>query len=280
MLSFLPSRYLNYINEIDVDKLYEVRLRVGFKIKIKIADKITYLGNGQVVCIEKDIDEIIKNITERSLYAYNESLKKGFLTTKYGVRVGIAGQCVFDNGQVITIKKITSINIRIPHEIFGCSDNIYPFVCDNTLKNTIIVSPPFFGKTTILKDLIRKLDGSQNYSILVVDERAEFSSISGENIDSIKYCNKEYAFSYGIRSMSPNVIITDELCEKNDWLSVQKAVNSGVKVIASCHAKNLDEIKSNVNFITNLFERYVILDSDYGRAGIVKNIYNKDFELL
>ncbi len=278
MLSFLPNRYISYLNQIEYSTLYEIRLRAGFKVKLRVCHDNIYLGD--IVCSQKDIDEIIKNVTERSLYAFNESLKKGFLTTKNGIRIGVAGECVYDNGNIVTIKNISSLNIRIPHCIDGCSDKIYPHILNGQLYNSLVVSPPFYGKTTILKDIIKKLNNENNLSILLVDERSEFCSICGENIDNIKYCNKEYAFSYAIRSMSPNVIITDELSEKKDWEAVKNAVNSGVKVIASCHGNSLEQIRKKDFFLCGVFERYIVLDSENGQAGIVKEIYDGDCKLI
>ena len=212
------------------------------------------------------------------MYAYNECLKKGFLTTRQGVRIGLAGECVYDNDKIITIKNITSLNIRVPHFIENSADKIYKYVLDKEINSSLIISPPFYGKTTMLKSIVKKLDSEDNYNILVVDERNEFSYIVGANIDSIKFCNKEYAFSYGIRSMSPDVIITDELMGKNDWKSVELAINSGVKVIASCHAENLKQLIDKESFISGLFQRYVVLDSHSGRAGIVYKVYNGEFK--
>ncbi len=280
MLSFLPKKYMLYINELDLSKLYEIRLRENYCVKIKLDWKVTELGGGQVVCSKNDIDEILKNVTEYSLYAFNESLKKGFLTTKNGVRIGIAGECVYDNGKIITIKNITSLNIRVPHLIENCAKELYDYVFDKQIYNSLIISPPFYGKTTILKDLVVKLNLQKKYNILVVDERNEFCFVNGEYIDSIKYCDKSYAFSYGIRSMSPDVIITDELAGEDDWRSVEKAIYSGVKVIASCHGDNIAHVKSKNTFIGGIFDRYIILDSQSGQAGKIKEIFDGKYRVI
>ncbi len=280
MLSFLPYKIKLYIDELDFSKLYEVRLRQSFPVKVKIDEQIKKIGNGQVVCTKEDIEQTIKSITEYSMYAYNESLKKGFITTKSGVRVGVAGECVFDKDKIITIKNISSLNVRVPHLIEGCAKGLYKHVLDNKINNLLIISPPFFGKTTLLKDLIIMLDKSQRANILVVDERNEFSSLCGENIDIIKLCDKEYAFSCGIRSLSPDVIITDELIDERDWRSVKKAILSGVKVLASCHGESIENLKNNNFFINGLFDRYVVLDSNCGKAGIISKIYDGNLNLI
>lgn len=286
-LSFLPSKVKNAVANVDTDILSELRLRIGYPIfglfngnKIYLSENgITLNRLDALICSKEIICETVENITEKSLYAYNERLKQGFITTKNGVRIGIAGDCVFDNGKIITIKKISSLNIRVPHEIKNCSLKIFNRLFLKEIFNTLIISPPAKGKTTILKDLARKVNELTNYSILIIDERGEFSEISGENIDVIKYSDKNYALCYAIRSMSPQVVITDELQTKDDWKSAEQAATGGVKIIASCHGKNIGDLQKKDYFNPDVFEKYVVLDADK-KAGSIKGIYDKDFHLL
>lgn len=276
-LTFLPKHYVDFINLFGVDKLYEIRIRLGFPLKINYNNKF-YTSNNKFICTSFDINHIISLTTEKSVYAYNDFIKQGYITTKNGIRIGLSGECVFEGENIITIKNFTSLNVRIPHEIKDCSKEIFPYVCTESLLSTLIISPPFYGKTTILKDLTRKLNETNKFSILLVDERGEFEKINGENVDKIKYSNKKYAFSYGIRSLSPHVIITDELSGENDWFCVKNAIFSGVKVIASCHGKDLEEIKSKDYFI-KVFDRYVVLN-DKGQADNEIKFYDGEFNLL
>ncbi len=287
-LKFLPNRYLFCLEKIDINLLYEIRLRTGFPVKLNYSNQNFYLCESGLtknkinllICNQKDIDYIINEITERSIYAYNDRLKDGYITTFNGIRVGIAGECVFDNKNIQTIKNFTSLNIRIPHQINGCSNKIMPFIYSNKIVNsTIIISPPFLGKTTLLKDIIINLNELDFGAILVIDERGEFSQICGENIDNISYSNKDYAFNYGVRSMSPKIVITDELSTSSDWLCVKNAVSSGIKIIASCHSDSIENLKQKPYFINNLFDRYVVLDNN-GMFGQAKYIYDKGLNKL
>lgn len=286
-LNFLPVRIVNALNKTDTDTLSELRLRTDFPIFGIFKGKKAYLSdegatldrNNALICRQGVILETVVNATERSLYAFNDRLKQGFITTRDGVRIGVAGECVFDNDRIITIKKISSLNIRVPHEIKNCSAAIYNKIFSHSVCNTLLVSPPAKGKTTILKDLARKFNDNTDYSVLIIDERGEFNSISGENIDLIKYSNKIYALSYAIRSMSPNIVITDELQSKEDWKSAEQAAYSGVKIVASCHGKDIEDLKSKDFFNKNVFERYVVIDADKP-AGSVKGIYDKDFNII
>ena len=281
-LGFLPNKVLLSLKTIDLNYLYEIRMRTGYPIKVNFNGDKKYLGEkgitkikkNALVCTDQDICYVIDSVTEQSLYAFNDRIKSGYITTENGIRIGICGECVFDDNKIITVKNFSSLNIRIPHEIIDCCNDVYQKITDgNTVFNTLIVSPPFDGKTTMLKDLVRKLNEKTDNSILIIDERGEFSSLNGENIDKIIYSDKFYAFNYAIRSMAPEIIITDEIVGDSDWQCAKNASESGVKIVASCHADNIENVKNKSFFIDGVFERYVILH----KQGQVKRIYDKNF---
>ena len=280
----MPLKLKNSLNNTDTEMLSELRLRSGYPIFGLFKGKKVYLSesgvtldkNNAIMCSQEILAEIIENVTEKSLYAFNDRLKQGFITSKNGVRIGVAGECVCDNNKVITIKKIASLNIRIPHEIKNCSAKIFNKLFLKEIFNTLIVSPPTKGKTTILKDIARKFNEYTDYAVLIIDERGEFGQISGENVDLIKYSDKNYALNYAIRSMSPQIVITDELQTREDWKSAEQVATGGVNIIASCHGKSAEDLKKKEFFIKNIFDRYVFLDAEKP-AGTVREILNKDF---
>lgn len=284
-LSFLPLKIKGSIELLNIDHLYEVRLRDGFPVILNYNFDRFYLGglgatkekSKAIISNIDDIKDVIRNVTERSIYAHNEKIKQGFLTTKDGIRIGLSGECVLENDKVVTIKNYSSILLRIPHEIIGCSKYVLEKIIENGIvNNTLIISPPFYGKTTLLKDLARQLNERIDKSILIIDERGEFSSVSGENIDKISFSNKFYAFSYGLRSLSPSIVITDELFGESDFLCVKTASNSGVKIIASCHANGLGDLINKPYFDKTIFDRYVVLESS-SIPGKIKGVYGRDF---
>lgn len=286
-LSFLPAQIANCINRLCIDKLYQIRLRTGYPISIIYNNEYFFLSeNGfskekqnAINCAQEYINYIIDSVTERSLYAYNEKIINGFLSLDSGVRIGIAGECVFEKNKILTIKNVSSLNIRIPHDIIGASNSFYKFVFDKgEVYNTLILSPPFCGKTTVIKDIVRKINEDTNKSILIIDERNEFFSVSGINVDIIKYCNKSFGFDYGIRSLSPNVVVSDELASEEDWLFCKKAVLSGVKIIASCHCESMRQLKRKTQFIDGIFDKYIFLKKDC--FGTVDKIYDRNFNVI
>ncbi len=283
-LSFLPFEIYTSLQSINLDNLYEIRLRAGFPVLINIDNKRRFLNklgsnntNEYVYCKTEELNSIILNVCEHSLYAYNDRICDGYLTTKDGIRIGIAGECVFEKNRIVTIKNFSSLNIRIPHEIIDCSKKIFNYIVENnSVSNTLIISKPFCGKTTILKDLARLINLNLTCSTLIIDERGEFSNIKGQNIDILKFTNKEYALSVGLRSMSPEIIITDELYTVSDWQFAKRASNSGVKIIASVHAEKIQDLIFKDCFIKDVFDRYVLLESK-SQPGVLDKVLNGDF---
>ncbi len=282
MLDFLPQHYINSIKNLDINKLFEIRIRALQKVIINYNFNKFFLGtsgilkdsNGAITATNLDIENIISALTEKSLYAYNENIKDGFLTSKNGVRVGLCGTMVVENGKIITLKNISSLCIRIPHEIIGCSNDIFYHCLKNTPKNLLIISPPGYGKTTILKDLIRNYNQNTNLNLLVIDERGELA-VHGKNIDVLKQSNKEYAIQIATKSMSPDVMFMDELMTNNDFLGAYKAKNSGIKVIATAHAENVYDLLKKFIKAKEVFDYFILLNKG-NIPGEIKAIYNSE----
>lgn len=277
--------------------VYELRIRAEKPLYINYYGEYLPLRdkNQSIIYADKKLIEyIVDHVTEMSVYRYNTQIKQGFMTTQDGIRIGLAGEIVEDdeNG-VKTIKNLTSLVIRIPHEIKNCSSEILPFIVDSAgVKNTLIISPPGCGKTTIIRDIARSLGlKDKMYNILVVDERYEIAGAEkgtprmdiGLTSDVISGGNKNFSFSSGIRCLKPDVIITDEIGFRSDTTAIKQAVLSGVKVIATAHARSELELKKRTVFLDlfkdKIFDRVVIL-SDRKGIGTLEAILNADFEPL
>lgn len=300
LCNILPESVNNGIEKISTKLLNEIRLRNNKPIQINVSGKNFYLSNNGVtsspldalICKPGYINHVINKISNNSLYSINEELINGFISYNNGIRVGVAGDVVSENGNIKTIKNISSLNIRVPHEVKNCSLNAYSYLVENgEVKSTLILSSPGAGKTTFVKDLIYQCGKrNPNLNILVADERGEISAVSNyndsdyiNNADIYTNCTKQFAFENGIRSLKPDVIITDEINFDSDINVIKNALTCGVKVIATIHAGNIYDLKQKHNFneILNakLFERYVVLNSNCG-PGTLEGIYNQHLNCI
>lgn len=292
ILNVLPLEIRKELNNIKkIDELQEIRIKVDKRL-------IFEAGNCEIISQYKPSKEDIKLIVQRmsnySIYAFEEEIKQGFITIKGGHRVGICGRCIIENNTVKTIKDIASINIRICREIKGCGAQVLPFITlDEKILNTIIISPPRCGKTTILRDLVRLIsdgvdDSLQKLSgrkVCVVDERGEIAACFcgvpqlnvGLRTDVLDSCPKSDGIMMAIRSMAPEVIVCDEIGTYKDMESILAAMNCGVSLITSIHGNGTQDLYNRAVFKdlmnNNVFERAIVLSNRCG-VGTCEYIYD------
>lgn len=276
MFSYLPGRIKDSLRYCNSNLLYELRIRAQKPVAVNYGGEYKLLGERGVgainafIATKKEVEDIVLSAAEYSLYSVTEQIRKGFITTPCGERIGIAGQGVSENGEVLNVRNISSVCIRIPHQVVGCAGAIAPYCLEPKLCDTAILSPPGFGKTTLLRDAARLLGEKGGRNVLIVDERGELSAFdTGIMSDVISCIDKRTAIMYGIRAMRPDVLITDELSE-DDYAAIKRAMAAGVKVLASFHA-------DSPAGIPDFFERYVLLGE---RIGNVLAIYDAAKELL
>ena len=292
ILAFLPKRIRRLMNFVDFFELEEIRLRQGIPITLQYRDGVFFLndkgnpvlvGDNLFIPSKEDIKEALELISRSSIYAYQDDLAKGFITIPGGNRVGVSGTAISTAGKISGIKDITSLNYRIAHEVLGCSDNLMDFILDNNrVRNTLIISPPECGKTTLLRDIIRNISNLK-IKVSVVDERGEIASCQGGfsgydlgySIDILTDCDKSQGMLMMLRSMSPQVIATDELGTDNDIKAIQKTVCSGVSVIATIHGKNAEDLRKNKNIseLLDFFQCFIVLSRRFG-VGTIEEVYN------
>ena len=266
---FLPEPLKSFVGR-NIETIYEIRIRKDRPVYVNMLGKFKKLViNGSAVIIsQSQLTEIINRACEYSIYKHNESIKSGYLTVGGGLRIGLAGECVYEGGEIKTIKNFTSVSIRIPHEKIGYGDKAFNIIYQNdVLKSLLIIAPPSCGKTTLIRDLVRIISDVKSSNILVVDEKNEifYDCVSLlETVDVLSSCKKEFAFYSAVKTLSPDVIVCDELIDESDANGVRFAINSGVKVIASVHADCIQSLMSK-QYIRNLlrdncFEKFILIN--------------------
>lgn len=249
----------------------------------------------------QDISDMLVFISRYSLFAFEEEVRNGFITIEGGHRVGLTGQAIFHEGWMQTIRNISYLNIRVSHEKKECARRLLPHLYrhpkdrQSGIYNTLLISPPGKGKTTLLRDLIRLLsDGTGEHAglkVSIVDERSELAGCYrgvpqndvGMRTDVLDGCPKSSGMMLLIRTMSPQVVAVDELGTKEDVQAVAYAVHCGCSILGSVHAKDLDEVRQKPVlrefFEQEYFERYLVIDQKTGGERRYQ-MYNAKQELV
>lgn len=283
----LPERLRGLVERVVLkeEKLQEIRIRREKGIALRYDGRFVVPEQKQSVTMA-EWKELISRISRQSLYAFEEQIREGFLTIPGGHRVGLAGHVVYEHGVVKTMRYLSGLNIRISHEIKGCSDELMPFVVLNTvILPTLIIAPPGGGKTTLLRDFVRNL--SRQCNVAVVDERSEiagcYMGISQRDLgpfcDVLDGCKKADGVRMMIRSMAPQVVAVDEIGTSEDIAALSYALTSGCSLLATIHGETLSQVRQKKEFQAvfenKMFERYILLDNLF-HPGKCLAVYDKE----
>jgi stage III sporulation protein AA len=299
----VPINIRNLLKRIsmdDLDRVEEFRLKVdaplivygsGFSAFITEDGRLSKQKSRAYMVTAEDASKALQLMCNCSIYSIEDDLKNGFITIRGGHRVGVVGKVVTVGGKVKTIKDVSGLNIRISREIPGCSNKLVPHLIRNSssVYNTLIISPPQCGKTTLLRDIIRQISdgvpslGFEGIKVGVVDERSEiagcYRGVPQNNVgirtDVLDACPKAQGMMMLIRSMSPSVIATDELGRQEDLTAIEEAINAGVNIITTVHGWSREDAlrKPVIGELmkSGVFERLVVLSRRHG-PGTVEEV--------
>jgi stage III sporulation protein AA len=290
-----------------LESMEEVRLRQNKPIILYGGGREYIINkNGQLVfdprnayiCTLEDIKNAVSLITNFSLYSFEDDIRNGFVTIDGGHRVGICGKAVLENGKVRTFRDISFINYRVARQVLGAADKVLHYILkeDNDLYNTLIISPPQCGKTTILRDIVRQISGGipamgfKGKKVGLIDERNEIAACSlglpkndvGIRTDVLDGCPKAEGIQIMIRSMSPEIIATDEIGRCDDAGAVLDAINAGVKIITTIHGSNIEDFLRKPaleKLHVDLFERYIVMSRRQG-VGTIEAVLDTRYKIL
>ncbi len=283
-ISLLPERYKKLLSALPdslCKDVKEIRFRNGEPLTINtLGEKLYITLNGRctvdfsdnlIKTYQKDMQDIVFSLSRRSLHTYQDMIAKGFIPLSGGCKAGVAGRAVMKNGAVYSVSDFNCVNIRVSRDYPGCSKALTEQMGD--CKSYLIVGMPMSGKTTLLRDLCRYYSGemsSNPVKVAVIDERDEIASRSfgcfkdvGVHTDVLTLYPKAIGTEIAVRTLSPDVIVLDEIGTEEEVKALLSGVNSGVDFIATAHGSSFSEVlrRPNIKTLVNsgVFKKAVVL---------------------
>lgn len=229
----------------------EVRLRAGQPASVYAGGREWKLqSQGSCLTVsQQTVAQVVACAAEYSVYHAQEQLKRGFCTIAGGHRLGVCGEAVCEQGQVLTLKNFSSVNLRVAHSVPGAADAIIDLIWKNP-ESVLLIGPPGSGKTTVLRDTVRQLSDRLRCSVSLVDERWELAAMTngiaqfevGCATDVLTGVPKAEAITMLLRSMRPDWIAVDEITDKSDVQAMVASAYCGVRFVATAHAVSLEDL--------------------------------------
>ncbi|MDQ0156426.1 stage III sporulation protein AA [Robertmurraya andreesenii] len=291
VIEMLPIRIVEILSQLPPQQLHaieEIRIRTNRPIEVAIQGSPQFLP---YVVKEEDCVQILNKLSHFSIYTLEEELKRGYITISGGHRVGLAGKVILENGAVKAIRDIASFNIRIAREKMGIAESLTPFIFEDGWLHTMIIGPPQTGKTTLLRDFARIISGGSSsflpLKVGIVDERSEIAgSVNGvpqltfgPRVDVLDACPKAEGMMMMIRSMSPDILVVDEIGRKEDCDAIMEAIHAGITLFMTTHGNSFEEVKNRPILKPliemKIFKRFIELNRAKG-PGTISSIKNEN----
>lgn len=266
------------------DRLTELRIRADKPVQFVCIDSVHYSKQSLDA---QTLRSLALQMMDHSFHAREYELAQGFFTMSNGCRVGVGGSYVQTSDEKFILRHISSLCIRISRPVADCALSLVEMITrENRLRSTLVLSKPGMGKTTILRDAARLLS-LRGYTVGIADERSEIAACRngiptadvGINTDVVDGCPKAHAMEHLIRSMSPQIIITDEIGNSRDAEAIRCASGKGIFLLASAHAHSFHDFETGVlnSLVTDgLFSLAVLLDGAPGKIADIRSYEKKE----
>lgn len=264
-------------------KVEELRLRGG-QVLHYVDNNGEYPLKTDIIRVE-DLDFVVARASEYSVHTVREQIVRGYITMSGGHRLGLCGSGVMEGGRIVNLRRISSISIRVAQEYRGISAEVLPKIkYGDSLYNTIVVSSPGCGKTTLLRDLVRSVSsgiGIKSQRVGLVDERSEIAGLCqgiptfdlGSSTDILEGCSKSLGMVFLLRSMNPQILAVDEITSEEDVKALSQVVGCGVKLLVTAHGKDKCDlfVRSSYRRLMDLkiFEKIILIQQHHGQRKYV-----------
>ena len=267
VLALLKDEHRAQLSEKGIGALEECRLCVGHPLAVRFGEKEEWLWPKLT---KRDIEDVVQAVCRQSVYAHTETLRRGYITMEGGHRVGICGVGIMQDGTVMMIHNVSSVVIRVAHQIVGCADQL----CERLNGSTLILGPPCSGKTTLLRDLVRQISDRGKMRVGLADERGELSACVlgvpqlhiGMRTDVMVNIPKAEAAMMLLRNMNPQWLAVDEITSSEDVAAMDMISYCGVHVLATAHGKDLEDLRRRPLYKSlmerGIFGQIVLLQPD------------------
>ena len=206
-----------------------------------------------------ELREMLSRAAQYSVHSYTDSLRHGFLTLSGGHRLGICGTAAEEDGRVLGVRGLSSINLRIAHQAEDLQAQIARWIGTDEPQSTLLLSPPGYGKTTLLREWVRYFSDRGFTAAIAV----------GRCTDVMEGCSKWQAAVMLLKTMSPALLALDEITAPEDAKAVSLCTHCGTAVIACAHAAGLDDLRQRPIYRELLalgaFHQAVIIEKQDGQ---------------
>ena len=249
----------------------EVHIRAGRRVALTTVEG----GYNRLTSLYTDsamVSETVASLCDRSLHAHMDTIREGYIALPGGVRVGVAGRAICEDGKICNVADITSLCIRVPKGLWGVGREVFQRIRRGGFHESyLFYSPPGIGKTTLLRDLSRSLSKEAGLRVALIDSRCELACeelLTEDHIDVYSGYPKGKAIELATRTMNPQYIICDEIGSMEEALSLLAVENAGVPLLASAHAFGIDQLlrRQNIRILhrAGVFDHYVGVFRDSG----------------